>query len=120
MEIERAVAVAGTAMEVAGVGAIVVGALVAVVVAASALRREGPAEAFDRLRQTLGRAILLGLELLVAADIIRTVSSSPTLEGVLVLALIVVIRTSLSFALQVELEGRWPWQRGVGAKVERP
>src|SRR5690606_41218300 len=65
------------------------GALVACSLALRALLREGPASAYHALRQSLGRAILLGLELLVAADIIRTVSSSPTLDDVLVLALIV-------------------------------
>ena len=62
------------------------------------------------LRQDLGRGILLGLEILIAADIIRTVAITPTLDGVLVLGVIVLIRTFLSMALQVELEGRWPWQ----------
>lgn len=62
-------------------------------------------------RKTLGRAILVGFELLVAADIIRTIAVEPTLQNVLVLALIVVIRTFLSMSLQVEIEGRWPWQR---------
>lgn len=65
---------------------------------------------YVRYRQDLGRGILLGLEVLVAADIIRTVAFEPTLEGVLILGLIVLIRTFLSSALQVELEGRWPWQ----------
>ena len=69
------------------------------------------ADPYRRLRQDIGRGILLGLEFLVAADIIRTVAVTPTMEGVKVLGLIVVIRTFLSMALQVELEGRWPWQR---------
>jgi len=63
------------------------------------------------LRQRLGRAILLGLELLVAADIIRTVAVTPTFTSAGVLGIIVVIRTFLSFSLEVELEGRWPWQK---------
>jgi uncharacterized membrane protein len=65
---------------------------------------------YRRLRQDIGRGILLGLEFLVAADIIRTVAVEPTLDGVLVLGLIVLIRTFLSMALQVELEGRLPWR----------
>jgi uncharacterized membrane protein len=78
-----------------------------------ALRRRHPQtiKPYRQFRQDLGRSILLGLEFLVAADIIRTVSEKPTLQGVLVLGLIVVIRTFLSFTLTVELEGRWPWQR---------
>jgi uncharacterized membrane protein len=73
---------------------------------------------FDReaatadLRSSLGRAILLGLEFLVAADIINTVAVRPTLNSVAVLAGIVAIRTFLSFSLETEIEGRWPWQRG--------
>jgi uncharacterized membrane protein len=70
-------------------------------------------EAVYRLyRQSLGRAILLGLEFLVAGDIIRTVAVSPTFTSVGVLAVIVLVRTFLSFSLEVELEGRWPWQSG--------
>ena len=66
-------------------------------------------------RQDLGRAILLGLEFLIAGDIIRTMGVEPTLENVFILALIVVIRTFLSMALQLEVDGRWPWQRAAGA-----
>jgi uncharacterized membrane protein len=62
-------------------------------------------------RQDLGKAILLGLEFLVAGDIIRTVAVAPTLENAIVLGIIVLIRTFLSMSLEVELEGRWPWQR---------
>ena len=74
---------------------------------------------YRRLRQDIGRGILLGLELLVAADIIRTVAIDPTLESVSVLGLIVLIRTFLSMALQVELEGRWPWQNAGDSDRER-
>jgi uncharacterized membrane protein len=63
------------------------------------------------LRQDLGKAILLGLEILVAADIIATVVTEPTMERVLTLGLVVLIRTFLSLSLQVELEGRFPWQK---------
>lgn len=66
---------------------------------------------YRTFRHDLGKAILLGLEFLVAADIIATVSTAPTLEKVLVLGLIVLIRTFLSLSLQVELEGKWPWQK---------
>lgn len=69
-------------------------------------------EAVADLRSSLGRAILLGLEFLVAADIINTVAVQPTLGSVAVLAGIVAIRTFLSFSLETEIEGRWPWQRG--------
>ncbi len=72
-------------------------------------------DAYGGLRRGLGRAILLALELLVAADIIRTIAVAPTLENVAALALIVLIRTFLSFALEVELNGALPWRRGRGA-----
>lgn len=101
----------GLVIDAAGVVAIVFGLLAATYRFASVGRRE--AGGYRRFRQDLGRGILLGLEFLVAADIIRTVAVVPTLQGVLVLGLIVLIRTFLSMALQVELEGRWPWQREV-------
>jgi uncharacterized membrane protein len=69
-------------------------------------------QAVAAFRSSLGRAILLGLEFLVAADIINTVAVEPTLGSVAVLAGVVVIRTFLSFSLETEIEGRWPWQRG--------
>jgi uncharacterized membrane protein len=100
--------VVGLAIDAAGVLVIVLGLLVAM--ARFALRGRQSADAYRQLRQDIGRGILLGLELLVAADIIRTVAVTPTLEGVLILGLIILIRTFLSVALQVELEGRWPWQ----------
>jgi uncharacterized membrane protein len=74
-------------------------------------RRENREVAIADFRSGFGRAILLGLEFLVAADIINTVAVTPTLMSVLVLAGIVAIRTALSFSLEVEIEGRWPWQR---------
>lgn len=67
-------------------------------------------ELYDVLKVRLGRALLLGLEILVAADIVRTVALEATLESVAVLGLLVLIRTFLSWALVVEIEGRWPWQ----------
>jgi len=74
------------------------------------LRRGGP-DAYRSFRVRLGRALLLGLEVLVAADIIRTAALQPTIANVVVLGLLVLIRTFLSWSLVVELEGRWPWQR---------
>jgi uncharacterized membrane protein len=100
----------GLGIDALGVAAIVLGLLVAVVRFA-APRRWGTDRSYRAFRQDIGRGILLGLEFLVAADIIRTVAVSPTVQSVLVLGLIVLIRTFLSMALQVELEGRWPWQR---------
>jgi uncharacterized membrane protein len=65
---------------------------------------------YGRLKASLGRSLLLGLEILVAADIVRTVALEASLQSVLVLGLLVLIRTFLSWALVVEIEGRWPWQ----------
>lgn len=112
MMLEFATAVA-RGFEFAGIAAIVVGSLVALGRAGAVLAGSGMArdEVVPAFRKTLGRSILTGLELLVAADIIRTVAVEPTLESVLVLGLIVVIRTFLSMSLQVEIEGKWPWQR---------
>ncbi len=99
----------GLAIDAAGVLVVVAGIGVAV---GRYLFRPAPALGrYRQFRQDLGRGILLGLEFLVAADIIRTVAVTPTLESVLVLGLIVVIRTFLSLALQMEVEGRLPWQR---------
>jgi uncharacterized membrane protein len=100
------------AVELVGIGVIVLGAIVATV---GYLRTLLPALDFQAgyhdYRANLGRAILLGLEFLVAADIIGTVAVEPTFRSLGVLALIVVVRTFLSFALELEVSGRWPWQR---------
>src|SRR5262247_2580383 len=92
----------GMTIDAAGVVVIVAGAV-------RLSRRES--DVYRRFRQQLGRAILLGLELLVAGDIVRTVAGSPTLTSVAILAAIVLIRTFLSFSLEVEITGRWPWQK---------
>jgi uncharacterized membrane protein len=99
----------GIAVDGAGVLVIVVGMLLATARFVQP-RPRGPDDAYKVYRRDLGRAILLGLEFLVAGDIIRTVAVAPTLQNVLVLGLIVIIRTLLSTSIQVELEGRWPWQ----------
>ena len=99
----------GKTVDGAGVAVIVVGALVATWMVWSHPGGAG-VHRYRAYRRRLGRAILLGLELLVAADIIRTVAVRPTFESTGVLAIIVLIRTFLSISLEVELEGRWPWQ----------
>ncbi|HWR97926.1 MAG TPA: DUF1622 domain-containing protein [Candidatus Methanoperedens sp.] len=100
----------GTVVDSAGVLVIVVGALFATGRFVLSRRRED-GKPYRLYRQDLGRAILLGLEFLIAGDIIRTAVVAPTLENVVILGLIVLIRTFLSMALQLEVEGRWPWQR---------
>lgn len=106
MTFDEVIDVAGKGVDVAGVATIVVGALAAAVLTLS----RGQPDRYRAFRQRLGRAILLGLELLVAADIIRTVAVMPELADVAALAGIIFIRTFLSFSLELELSGRWPWQ----------
>lgn len=96
-------------IDAAGVAVIIVGFLIATAQYADRVLKRA-ADAYRGYRQGIGRSILLGLELLVAADIIRTVAISPSFRGVGVLAIIVAVRTFLSFTLEVELTGRWPWQ----------
>ena len=101
-----------SAIELTGVGIIALGTLITLVQFAVAIARQLTVEdAVGTLRSNLGRAILVGLELLVAADIIHTVLVELTLESVAALAGIVIIRTLLSFSLEAEIDGRWPWQR---------
>jgi uncharacterized membrane protein len=100
----------GMTIDAAGVVIIVTGAAIAFVASAVRFSRR-ESDVYRRFRQQLSRAILLGLELLVAGDIIRTVAASPNLTSVAILASIVLIRTFLSFSLEVETTGRWPWQK---------
>lgn len=112
MAYETYVAGAARVVEFVGVAVLLVGALLAGGVFARSLVRGVPmTEAYHALRASLGRAILLALELLVIADIISTLVLDPTLEALGVLAIIVAIRTFLSFVLELDVSGRWPWQR---------
>ena len=104
-DVVRAVEALGAAIMVLGGLAALVAYVVAV---ASPSTRDG---AYERLRERLGRAILLGLEVLIVGDIVRTIIVDPTVESVLVLGMIVVIRIVLSFSLEVEIDGAWPWSR---------
>jgi uncharacterized membrane protein len=99
----------GRAVDAVGVIVIVLGAILATG-SFMVKRHKEAGKSYRVYRQDLGRAILLGLEFLIAGDIIRTVVVAPTLENVFILGLIVLIRTFLSMALQLEVEGRWPWQ----------
>jgi len=104
----------GRTMDAVGVSVIAGGAVISMGVAAARLARR--LEVYRTLRRQLGASILLGLEFLVAADIIRTVAVTPELRSVLVLGAIVLIRTFLSYSLQLEVTGYWPWQ---AAKAQR-
>lgn len=112
MDVKHTVELTSSAFELAGVAVLVIGTVIAFTrFIVSFIRfRDGPA-AYRRLRLHLGRSIVLGLELLVAADIIKSVAIDPTFASVGVLGLIVLVRTFLSWSLEVEINGEWPWRR---------
>jgi uncharacterized membrane protein len=113
---------AAQVFELVGAVVLAVGLVAAAVVAGLAWRRSSTGGAAFRLvRGFFGGALLLSLEILVAADLLRTVAVTPTLEGVGVLGIIVLIRTFLSFSLEVEIEGDVPWRRGTtrGTSIAR-
>ena len=97
--------------EVVGVIVLIIGFLSGVFRAVHAYFTGHAEASYDVMRRYFGRTILLGLEILVAADLIRTVAVDPTWQNVVVLGLIVLIRTFLSFSLEVEMDGVWPWRR---------
>ncbi len=114
MDTKHTIELIGTAFELAGVGVLVLGSVIALVQSIVSLirLRDGPV-AYRHLRLYLGRSIVLGLELLIAADIIRSVAINPTFASIGVLGLIVLVRTFLSWSLEVEINGEWPWQRSL-------
>jgi uncharacterized membrane protein len=99
------------AFEGAGVAILAIGSLRALVVAVGSWSRGDRDDVYQRTRQRIGQAILLGLEVLIIADIVQTVTIDPTLESAATLGLIVLVRTFLSFSLEIELEGVAPWHR---------
>lgn len=102
----------GQGVDLAGVAVMVLGMIAATWYFLNNRRRGAdPAETYQNYRHGIGRAILLGLEILIVADIIRTIAIEPTFSSLGILAIIIVIRTFLSWALELELEGRWPWQQ---------
>lgn len=107
----------GNTLDLVGVFIVALGSLLSV---ARFLLRRGVVftQSYRQLREEIGRAILLGLEFLIAGDIIRSVVVDVTLMNILTLGLIVLIRTFLSMTLQLEVEGRWPWQRHRAATAE--
>ena len=109
MSFPQVVETTGKVMDAAGVAAVIIGVVMATAAAAWRIGRHDPST-YRAYRRQLGRSILLGLELLVAADIIRTVAVTPTVRSVAVLALVVIIRTFLSWSLELEITGRWPWR----------
>lgn len=112
MDFAEAMELCARGFEVFAVVVLVVGLVAAFALSAGVWRRTGiRREAVSTLREVFGGMLLLGLEILVAADLIKTVAVDATLESVSVLGLIVLIRTFLSFSLEVEIDGRWPWQK---------
>lgn len=97
--------------EIGGVAILTVGSLAAFLKAALSYRSGGWKQTYEETRRNVGRAILLGLEFLIIADIVMTITVDPTLESAAALGLIVLVRTFLSFSLEVELEGSLPWRR---------
>lgn len=117
MDYTRIVEYVGMILEAVGVTVMVFGAIAATVVfILRMLKSSNTVDNYRGYRQNLGRAILLGLEFLVAGDIIRSIVVSVSLTSVAVLAIIVLIRSFLSIELEMEIEGRWPWQREKAGK----
>ena len=120
MTFERIMNDAVKAFEILGVVILIVGGFMALFdCVVDLIRRTAPSIAFDRVRARLGRAILLGIEILVVADIIRTIVVSPTLSSALSLGVIVVVRIALSFAIDIEVDGVAPWRKAA-MEAQRP
>ncbi len=114
MDIQAVFVGVAVGFEMIGAVAMIVGFVIALVLGFRSLRRgDGGRTAFTVLRNSLGAGILLGLEVLVAADLIRTITSKPSLEDAAILGLIVLIRTVLSMSIQIEIEGTLPWRRAL-------
>ena len=117
MDFEELLQDAEHAFEAAGVLILLIGGVISTIVYLRDLSRGGRRTAYTALRHNLGRTILLGLEILIIADIIQTVAIEQTLESALALGLIVLVRTFLSFSLDIEMDGVVPWRRRAS---ERP
>lgn len=105
-------------IEIVAIAAIAVSVVIAFISGLRAWRAVDAKAGIEAIRRQIGRGLLLGLDLLIAADIIRTVTLEPTLENVTALGVLVVVRTFLAWSLVVELEGRWPWQLGRRNRIE--
>lgn len=121
MDIKYTVELVGSAFELAGVAVLALGSVFAFVrFLVFPFRSHDSTLAYRHLRLYLGRSIMIGLELLIAADIIHSVAVDPTIATVGVLGLIVLVRTFLSWSIDVEINGEWPWQRSRFHKGEAP
>lgn len=110
MQFTEVISVAGYAIEAVGVLVVVMGSCISSVVFMRTFRELPEGVAYQAFRRQLGRSIILGLEFLIAGDIVRTVVVADTLENIAILGLIILIRSFLSITLHLEVEGRWPWQ----------
>ena len=111
MSFEDALDLVVRGFEVLGVGILALGSISSIVGYLRDLREMGRTQAYTRLRTNIGRTILLGLEVLIVADIVLTVAIDQTIESAITLGIIVLVRTFLSFSLEIELEGVVPWHR---------
>lgn len=111
MDFKEIISSAGYAVEAAGVFVIIIGSIFATSRFLFDFRKYPEGMAYRKYRRQLGRAIILGLEFLIAGDIIRTVIVADTLSNIAILGIIILIRTFLSITLYLEVEGRWPWQQ---------
>ncbi len=119
MDFAEIIQTIGKAVEAVGVGVIVLGVLVSLGALIRSIQPTGDRPAANiEARRSVGQGILLGLEVLVAGDIIRTVGVDPSFRSVGILAVIVVIRTFLSFTIGAEVTGRWPWQRPTPSRTD--
>ena len=103
-------------IEVVAIGVIAISVLAGFVAGFRTGRATGVGAAIETVKQRIGRGLLLGLDLLIAADIIRTVTLEPTLDNVTALGVLVIVRTFLAWSIVVEIEGQWPWGLGPGAR----
>ncbi len=114
----QAIETIATGFELVGVGIVVGGFAASLARGVRLWPTQGASGAYVGIRSTFGRSILLGLEVLVAGDIIRTVALQPTLQNLAVLGFLVLIRTLLAWSLEVEIDGRWPWKRAANEQLE--
>ena len=110
MQFTEIISFAGYAIEAVGVLVVLIGSCISSVIFIRTFRQLPEGAAYRTYRRQLGRSIILGLEFLIAGDIIRTVVVAATLENIASLGLIILIRSFLSITLHLEVEGRWPWQ----------
>ncbi len=110
-EVLQSLEMLARALEIVGASALVLGFVIATAQCFLRSLRQGAIPAVNRYRRSLGRVVLIGLEILVAATIIKTIMFESTVEGMSLLAIMVAIRTTLGWTMLLEMDGRWPWQK---------